>query len=90
MKSKCLKKTAAVVSGLSVMAQAFSPAAYAGYWGQSDQGDNTFTNPVIYADVPDPDIICARDMADPTGQTKAYYMTSTTMHMSPGVPIYAP
>lgn len=36
---------------------------------------STFTNPVIYADVPDPDIIRVGDV---------YYMVSTTMHYSPG------
>ncbi len=44
----------------------------------SDQGDGTFTNPVIYADVPDLDIIRVDD---------TYYMVSTTMHMSPGCTI---
>ncbi len=36
------------------------------------------TNPVIWADVPDPSVIRV-------GNT--YYMSSTTMHMNPGVPI---
>ncbi|NLD21289.1 MAG: glycosyl hydrolase 43 family protein [Bacteroidales bacterium] len=35
-------------------------------------------NPVIYGDVPDPDILRVGD---------DYYMTSTTMHLLPGVPI---
>src|SRR5690625_3910436 len=39
---------------------------------------NTFKNPVIWADVPDPDVIRVED---------TYYMSSTTMHMNPGVPI---
>lgn len=41
----------------------------------SDLGNGNFENPVIYADVPDPDIIRVGD---------TYYMVSTTMHMSPG------
>lgn len=36
----------------------------------------TFNNPVIYADVPDSDVIRV-------GNT--FYMTSTTMHMNPGL-----
>ena len=36
------------------------------------------TNPVIYADVPDMSIVRAGD---------TYYMSSTTMHMAPGVPV---
>ena len=44
----------------------------------SDNGDGTFTNPVIYSDVPDLDVIRVEDN---------YYMVSTTMHLSPGMPI---
>lgn len=44
----------------------------------SDNGNGTYKNPIIYADVPDPDIIKVGDV---------FYMTSTTMHMTPGVPI---
>ena len=36
------------------------------------------SNPIIWADVPDPSVIRVGD---------TYYMTSTTMHMSPGVPV---
>lgn len=35
-------------------------------------------NPIVWADVPDPSVIRIDD---------SYYMSSTTMHMSPGVPI---
>ena len=45
---------------------------------QSDNGDGTYTNPLISADFPDPDVI----RVDST-----YYMVSTTMHIFPGVPI---
>lgn len=38
----------------------------------------TFTNPVLYTDVPDPDIIRVGD---------TFYMVSTTMHFSPGCQI---
>ncbi|MFY9436074.1 MAG: family 43 glycosylhydrolase, partial [Limnochordia bacterium] len=38
----------------------------------------TAENPIIWADVPDPSVIRVGD---------TYYMTSTTMHMNPGVPI---
>ncbi|MCI9447907.1 MAG: family 43 glycosylhydrolase, partial [Lachnospiraceae bacterium] len=44
----------------------------------SDNGDGTFSNPAIYADVPDADIIRVGN---------AYYMVSTTMQFSPGCPI---
>lgn len=40
--------------------------------------DNKANNPLIYADVPDMSMVRVGD---------TYYMSSTTMHMSPGVPI---
>ncbi|MGD0339117.1 MAG: family 43 glycosylhydrolase [Bacteroidota bacterium] len=45
---------------------------------QSDNGNGTYTNPVIYSDFPDPDVI----RVDST-----YYMVSTTMFIFPGVTI---
>ena len=42
------------------------------------QKDVSITNPLLYADVPDPDVICVG---------KDYYMVSTTAHMSPGAPV---
>jgi len=44
----------------------------------SDNGDGTFTNPVIPADFPDPDVILVND---------TYYMVTTTMFVFPGVTI---
>ena len=44
----------------------------------SDNGDGTYTNPIIYSDFPDPDVI----RVDST-----YYMVSTTMFIFPGVTI---
>ncbi len=44
----------------------------------SDNGDGTYTNPVIAADFPDPDVIRVGD---------TYYMVTTTMFVFPGVPI---
>lgn len=45
---------------------------------QSDNGDGTYTNPVIPADFPDPDVIRLGD---------TYYMVTTTMFVFPGVTI---
>ena len=56
-------------------------AWYSSVQGQklcSDNGDGTFTNPVIQADFPDPDVILVDD---------TYYMVSTTMFIFPGVTI---
>lgn len=44
----------------------------------SDNGDGTYTNPVIAADFPDPDVIMVND---------TYYMVTTTMFIFPGVTV---
>lgn len=46
--------------------------------GQEQQPSAYATNPIIWADVPDPSVIRVGD---------EYYMSSTTMHMMPGTPI---
>lgn len=43
-----------------------------------DNDDGTFSNPVIWGDFPDPDVILVGD---------TYYMVSTSMHYFPGVTI---
>jgi len=43
-----------------------------------DNGDGTYTNPVIFADFPDPDVILVGD---------TYYMVTTTMFVFPGVTV---
>lgn len=45
---------------------------------QSDNGDGTYTNPVIASDFPDPDVILVDD---------TYYMVNTTMFVFPGVTV---
>ncbi|MGN6531205.1 MAG: family 43 glycosylhydrolase, partial [Ginsengibacter sp.] len=44
----------------------------------SDNGNGTYTNPLIAADFPDPDVIRVGD---------TYYMVTTTMFIFPGVTI---
>jgi beta-xylosidase len=58
----------ALLSSASVLAQKMS----------SDNGDGTYTNPVIAADFPDPDVILVDD---------TFYMVNTTMFVFPGVTI---
>lgn len=53
------------------------PALPAKAW-ISDNGDGTFTNPVMWGDYPDNDIIRVGD---------TYYMSSTSMHLFPACPI---
>ena len=69
-----MKSAAAVMLAACLLPM---PAQAAGSTS-SDNGDGTFTNPVIYSDVPDLDVIRVEDN---------YYMVSTTMHLSPGMPI---
>lgn len=44
----------------------------------SDNGDGTFTNPMLWSDVPDPDVIRVGD---------DFYLVSTTMHLMAGAPV---
>lgn len=44
----------------------------------ADNGDGTFTNPILWGDWPDPDVIRVGD---------DFYMVSTSMHYVPGCPI---
>jgi beta-xylosidase len=69
-----MKKIITVILLLSVVLLANSFAQKY----QSDNGDGTFTNPVIAADFPDPDVIRV---------DSAYYMVNTTMFIFPGVTI---
>ena len=74
---KLLKKFISVVCAMAVgISMAGTCPAEAAI--VADNGDGTFTNPVIFSDVPDEDIIRVGD---------TYYMISTTMHLSPGAPI---
>jgi beta-xylosidase len=61
------------------LAIAFTPLLYLhAQKYHCDNGDGTYTNPVIAADFPDPDVILVDD---------TYYMVSTTMFVFPGVTI---
>lgn len=64
-----LRPLSSALAALALLAAAAAPPASAQRVG---------TNPILWADVPDPSTIRVGD---------TYYMASTTMHMSPGVPI---
>lgn len=53
------------------------PATQPTTW-TADNGDGTFTNPLFYDEFSDPDLIRVGD---------DYYLTGTTMHAMPGLPI---
>lgn len=56
----------------------FSSFVKAQHVWSPDNGDGTFTNPLMWGDWPDPDVICVDDK---------FYMVSTSMHYVPGCPI---
>lgn len=65
----------------AVLAMAFGAHAGAGTPSKTwvaDNGNGTFTNPLFYDEFSDPDMIRVGD---------DYYLTGTTMHSMPGVPI---
>lgn len=63
----------------ALLAGCSKPAAPLNAW-HADNGDGTFTNPLLWGDWPDPDVIRVGD---------TFYMVSTSMHYVPGVPILA-
>lgn len=56
---------------------AWAGAGWSATW-TADQGDGTFTNPLFYDEFSDPDLIRVGD---------DFYLTGTTMHAMPGLPI---
>ena len=60
-----------------IVIQAVLPLSILVFFGKTAQTQYA-QNPIIFADVPDMAMIRVQD---------TYYMSSTTMHMSPGVPI---
>ena len=63
------------VSGLAALALA--PPALTQTW-RADNGNGTYTNPLFFDEFSDPDMI--RVGSD-------YYLTGTTMHSMPGLPV---
>lgn len=61
----------------SFLAILFLRASSAVAW-QADNGNGTFTNPLFYDEFSDPDLIRVDD---------DFYMTGTTMHSMPGLPV---
>ena len=74
MKRRILK-TMLLLAGLGLVQPAVQ--AQQNVWNP-DNGDGTFTNPLLWGDWPDPDVIRVGD---------DFYMVSTSMHYVPGCPI---
>lgn len=66
-----------IISLLFVLLPGF-PVCMAQQVWNADNGDGTFTNPLMWGDWPDPDVIRVGD---------DFYMVSTSMHYVPGCPI---
>ncbi len=76
-KVNCLKKLLAIIAAAAIMSTSASfPSLRKNYVNAATT--SVVPNPVIWADVPDPDVIKVGD---------TYYMVSTTMYFSPGAPI---
>ncbi|MBR6924976.1 MAG: family 43 glycosylhydrolase, partial [Oscillospiraceae bacterium] len=76
---KSVKTTAALLSAAAVLTSAVAlPGSNRPDMTASVHAAGQIANPVIWADVPDDDIIRVGD---------TYYMVSTTMFFSPGAPI---
>ena len=67
-----------LIAGLTAMAQTAKKAQAASRSWASDNGNGTYSNPLFYDEFSDPDMI--RVGSD-------YYLTGTTMHTMPGLPI---
>lgn len=72
-----MKKKILQYLSMLVLALLLVPAMPAKAW-VADNGDGTFTNPVMWGDYPDNDVIRVGD---------TYYMSSTSMHLFPACPI---
>jgi len=76
MKKRILKTVACALSAMLIMASA--PMKQMNRLSSEAVSMTTVSNPIIWADVPDVDVIRVGD---------TYYMVSTTMYFSPGAPI---
>lgn len=76
---RCIQKgllaTTLVLCGTSLWAQ--TPKPVSNVW-VSDNGDGTYTNPIIHSDFSDPDVVRVGD---------DYYMTASSFNWLPGLPI---
>lgn len=71
--TSCLLALALTLSLSTAWGQSTSDAAWT-----ADNGNGTFTNPLFYEEFSDPDLIRVGD---------DYYLTGTTMHTMPGLPV---
>lgn len=88
-RSLAIASVAAISAGLLL---SVAPAGAAQTWQpdssytSTDQGDGTYTVPLVNSDVPDVSVERVPAAENDEGRD-IYYMISTTMHLSPGAPI---
>ena len=70
-------RTTAWVAGIALGAGCLCANSQAPTW-TPDNGDGTFTNPIFYEELSDPDMIRVGE---------DFYLTGTTMHSMPGLPV---
>lgn len=75
--TRLLMKTASLIIMAVSLAVSSTVCAQQPVWNAGN-GDGTFTNPILWGDWPDPDIIRVGD---------EFYLISTSMHYVPGCPI---
>ncbi|MEO8574197.1 MAG: glycoside hydrolase 43 family protein [Pyrinomonadaceae bacterium] len=63
---------------LAVSVSAQAPAPFVSQVWTSDNGDGTYTNPIIHSDYSDPDVVRVGE---------DYYMTASSFNAAPGLPI---
>jgi xylan 1,4-beta-xylosidase len=73
--SQCLRSLACFWAVVAASVAITAPAAHAQSW-TADNGNGTYTNPLFYEEVSDPDVIRVGD---------DFYLATTTMHVVPGV-----
>jgi xylan 1,4-beta-xylosidase len=74
---KVLAWAAVVVGAIAMIPGSTKPRGQPKTW-TADNGNGTFTNPIFYDEFSDPDLIRVGDW---------FYLTGTTMHAMPGLPI---
>ena len=86
-----MKKRSLILKGCLCLAAFLPIMAVAQYRSEvwcPDNGDGTYTNPVINADYSDPDICVGAPLPNaPQGDGEDYYMTASSFQCTPGLPI---
>ncbi len=75
-----MKKSFLLLASLALSVAAMAQSGYKSQVWSPDNGDGTFTNPVINADYSDPDVCVGASGED-------FYLTASSFSHVPGLPI---